>query len=690
MSTTTYEPLKQRLRASWLALVATIALALAGVPALAAPAHAATNNYLVGAGIYDITGLVAEAPRFGFGDPFTKSTGLHDREYARAFIVADPATSQRVAYVTIDAGAMFQSVNQAVISRLSSLYGSAYTDTNVVITATHTHVAAGGASHYQLYKISTGGFYKATFDKLVNGIVGSIQRAHANLAPGRILMNTGSLTNASVNRSITAFARDPEAASSPSIDPEMTVLKFVQGTATEIGAITWFPTHATSLGDDYLLLSGDNKGYASASFEAARGADYGAKSFVAAFPQSNAGDMSPNLNMPPPGSTANATGPGATELESMQIIGDRQYQKAKALYDSASVQLTGPVTAVARYANYASYAVDPAFTHGRGAKTTCRGALGTSFASGAEDWRGPIALFPEGGGNSDLFWSLVGSAVIPFTAADSACQSPKPILVAVGNASPPWVPNILPTSIVRIGQFGVLNGPAEFTITAGRRLRSTVAAVPGTGLTQLVMSGYADAYSGYVTTYEEYQAQQYEGASTIWGPDTLGAYRTEFSRLARKLAAPSSDPWGGAAAPAVPTSSPGIDKTPPIVFDTTPPGASFGSVKTAPRTAYARGQQVSLQFWSAHPNNNLRTNGTYLRVQRQVSGAWVDVAWDRDQSTAFTWTRSSVADSYVTITWDIPATAAPGTYRVLHHGTSKSLFGALTEFTGTSPAFTVS
>jgi neutral ceramidase len=47
-----------------------------------------------------------------------------------------------------------------------------------------------------------------------------------------------------------------------------------------------------------------------------------------------------------------------------------------------------------------------------------------------------------------------------------------------------------------------------------------------------VICGYANAYSGYVTTPEEYDLQHYEGASTLYGPHTLAAYRQTFGMLA--------------------------------------------------------------------------------------------------------------------------------------------------------------
>ena len=46
---------------------------------------------------------------------------------------------------------------------------------------------------------------------------------------------------------------------------------------------------------------------------------------------------------------------------------------------------------------------------------------------------------------------------------------------------------------------------------------------------------------GYVTTYEEYQEQAYEGGHTIFGQWTLAAFQTQFSSLAREMLKPDSE-----------------------------------------------------------------------------------------------------------------------------------------------------
>lgn len=99
----------------------------------------------------------------------------------------------------------------------------------------------------------------------------------------------------------------------------------------------------------------------------------------------------------------------------------------------------------------------------------------------------------------------------------------------------PLVPHVLPLHLLRIGAIAIAGVPAEFTSTAGRRLKDRLRTAFGGTLSHVAIAGYANAYSGYVTTPEEYDAQYYEGASTLYGPHTLAAYLQTFDTLAAAM-----------------------------------------------------------------------------------------------------------------------------------------------------------
>ncbi len=100
----------------------------------------------------------------------------------------------------------------------------------------------------------------------------------------------------------------------------------------------------------------------------------------------------------------------------------------------------------------------------------------------------------------------------------------------------PWIPQILPLQLVIIGELAIAGFQGEITTVAGQRLKNTILSVlQKRGVKKVIISGYANAYCGYVTTYEEYQCQQYEGGHTVYGEWTLAAFQTQFKKLALQL-----------------------------------------------------------------------------------------------------------------------------------------------------------
>ena len=134
------------------ALLSLIACALTSQVAFA------QATYNVGAGISDVTGAAAEIGMLGYAQLQQKTSGIHQRLRARAFIAQDPATGKSVVLAVVDAGMLTQAVQQAVLARLQNLYGTQYTAQNVMLVATHTHSGPGGFSYYALYNITILGF----------------------------------------------------------------------------------------------------------------------------------------------------------------------------------------------------------------------------------------------------------------------------------------------------------------------------------------------------------------------------------------------------------------------------------------------------------------------------------------------------------------------------------------------------
>ncbi|WP_309111077.1 neutral/alkaline ceramidase [Saccharothrix sp.] len=651
-------------------------LVLSGLPA----AQAAPEPYLVGRGISDVTGPAAENGMMGYSKFDQKTTGIHQRQRSRAYVVVDRSSDKRVAYVNADLAMIFRAVQEDVLAKLQARYGTLYTRENLLLSATHTHAGPGGYSHNLAYNLSILGMQPQTLTAITDGIVESVVEAHEDLKPGSLSLGRGELTDASVNRSRVAFERNPDKGHFPNaIDPAMTVLRLRQGT-TDVGAISWFATHNTSMTNANTLISPDNKGYASYQWEHD---DAGVRylddrpGFVAAFPNTNAGDMSPNLNLRP------GSGPTEDEVENTRIIGERQNRAAQRVYRGPQTPVTGSVDYRMRFVDMGAVTVEGRYTTDGRAGRTCSGVVGAStFAGSIED--GPaIPGFTEG--MQSPIKTLLEPLNIEVPQWLKDCQYPKASLVPTGLVQA--TPDVLPLQIVKIGQLHLVAVPGEVTIVAGLRIRRSVAAELGVPLEHVLIQGYANDYSQYVTTPEEYDLQQYEGGSTLFGRNTTPAYQQEFGKLAASLRT-------GTALPPGPT--PGkppftdLNLQTGVVFDDKAPWHTFGQVLTEPEASYTRGQTATAVFVTGHPKNNLRRNGTYLEVQRLVDGTWTRVADDGDWSTRYRWQRQGIANSEATVTWTIPTGAPPGTYRLVHHGDWKSGWtGAITPFTGATRPFTV-
>ncbi|HEX9941943.1 MAG TPA: neutral/alkaline non-lysosomal ceramidase N-terminal domain-containing protein [Thermoanaerobaculia bacterium] len=408
---------------------------------------------------------------------------------------------------------------------------------------------------------------------IAEGIAKSIRQAHDNLAPGKVYMATGKVdADCGGNRSLDAYNNNPEAErrGQSNTDKEMLLLKFVHvehnGVERPIGVLSWYAIHPTDRGQKNKLVCGDNKGYASSLLEndGELLTRLGAKRpFVAAFANANCGDVSgavdQNGRFTPP---AQRTQEG--DIQKMRAHGDQQYRAAKSLCEAAKGELRGSV-------DYRHKHVDMANVHVRGGRTW-PAALGLSFAAGSSEDSvpDPDAGLREGivegavtptervaqGVMIGVLSALFGIA--PENAEFVKGHLPKPIVLRPGllkgdgllepgfaskTVSHPVVPSLLPLQLLKIGNLVITGIPAEITTMAGRRLRNTVLeTLKGTGVDSVALAAYANEYSQYITTKEEYEKQHYEGASTLFGPHTLAAYQQEFASLARDLRDPG-EPW---------------------------------------------------------------------------------------------------------------------------------------------------
>lgn len=643
-----------------------------------------------------------------------------------------------------------------------------YAGENIMMSATHTHSGPGGEAHHSAYNLFRLGYDALVHEIYSTALFRAIQQAHRNLEahpePGHVRLAVGELLDVNTNRSEPAYANNPQAEREAWLDSageevrvnkRMLQLRFDRADGRSIGLLNWFGVHTTSVGTHEPLISSDNKGLAAITVERMMGTDYlapdGEDRFVAAFAQSDEGDSSPNLCFRENPYPDISIGCGVDTLESTAASGVKQLARAIELYDAGGVELRGGLRSRLTHVRMDDIEInDPVVLASLDhpaeldstIKRTCTAALGFSMAAGAEDNRGPtqegiacsdidpaanlagdietVLATIAGGATGSGYPALpartvgtllgcgltVGSDVLPaLPDVDYGCHAEKPILFPIGTTE--LISNAdLPMQIMTLGQLAIVALPWEVTTTSARRIRATVMAeLAEAGIEHAVVAGLSNDFVQYLTTREEYATQQYEGASTHFGPWTLAAVQQSLRPLAISLRDNTDAPDGVPA----PQTAPGLPpRLPYLAADALMPGTAYGEVLTDAAEAYTAGDTVQVVFASAHPRNDAldKLNQAYLLAEReQADGQWQVVARERDPELIMRWHASPEApvagqlialrSSQIEALWHLPRNLPPGRYRIRHEGTAVPLLGSdslgpRTPFSGTSSSFSVS
>jgi neutral ceramidase len=557
------------------------------------------------------------------------------------------------------------------------------------------------------------------------------------LTSGRLSVGSVRIDDANINRSLYAYLANPEnerAKYPDNVDKDLTLLKFQrESDGKAIGVLTWFAVHGTSLLGNNTLIAGDNKGVSAYLFEqSAKHDPNAADDFVAGFSQANVGDTTPNVlgawcedgsgqqckledsTCGGKSQACHGRGPffglddGGTK--SCWEIGTRVYNGAHDLYNSMQDAASGAAVPVVGQAVRAYHSFEDfskfEFTLRNGSKArTCPAGLGYSFAAGTSDWPGAFDFKQNDPGDPDAnpIWRVVSGLLREPSPEQKACQQPKPVLLDVGEIHQPyeWSPNIVDIQMFRVGQFFIVVSPGEATTMSGRRWREAIAdEASGSGMTDadpvVVLGGPANSYTHYIATPEEYGIQRYEGASTLYGPNTLNAYINLTLSYLPYLAKGSNG-----APPAGPSPPINVDRAlsfiTGVVYDSPGIGKKYGDVITDVQANYQLGAVVNATFVGANPRNNLRLEGTFATVERKLSNpaGWTQVRSDNDWDLVYRWTRVNglIGTSQVTVSWETGWNGRqpkPGTYRIRYYGDSKQAFtGSIRAFQATSGEFTL-
>jgi hypothetical protein len=164
----------------------------------------------------------------------------------------------------------------------------------------------GYLDHF-LYQANTFGVVDGEREAFVQGIVESLFQAHqdfeSNMKNGKefdVGVHVGKIKDIARNRSPSSYLLNPESERTQfetNVDEEMILLSFKEKNTGNLRAsFNWHAVHGVTMTNANKFVSGDNKGFASYMVETTERQK--GNTVIASFSISNAGDVTPNTQVP--------------------------------------------------------------------------------------------------------------------------------------------------------------------------------------------------------------------------------------------------------------------------------------------------------------------------------------------------------------------------------------------------------
>lgn len=501
--------------------------------------NAPPKAFRAGAARVDMTPPVGY-PTGGHGPAGSVSRGYWGRLYARAFYFED-TMGRKLVLVSCETFAIPRALHFEVARRVADL--GLYRE-QIVLAATHTHQGPGNymsVAAYNQFGSNKPGFDVALFNFLAVRISEAIRLARLNAEADRkieLVVHTGTVGDLLRNRAPLPFLLNPnreeimkdldQGTVSPclrecgrrcpdsdgfdceppdgwdcqqgcprlrALDRTITLLEVRQkGQSPWIGLLVFLAVHPTVLHHEAPFFSSDFTGVTVRSLERTLGGD---KSLpVVAFFNGADGDVSARRRQRDLRDVLALA--RLFEADIRRVLKESQRLLAPPL--GVDVRYVEADTSFERECDSASW---PAVAIGR------RPLFGASGFGGGEGDR--TAVY-------DLGWKE-GARTEPRSG-----QGPKlgafdsrllPDIKLTGLLAPrESFPRELPITWATIGSFAVATFPVEMTTAMAAEIRKKLGLKHG----EAEIVGLANEYASYVTTPSEYAAQNYEGGSTIWGP----------------------------------------------------------------------------------------------------------------------------------------------------------------------------
>jgi neutral ceramidase len=519
------------------------------IPAYRVVEGSGPGTFIVGAASAEITPPPGYATG-GHGPAGSLARGHWLRLYARAFYFED-RDGHKLVLVSLDSFALPKSVYAEVARRLGPL---GIHREELILAANHTHHGPANymsATSFNDFGSTYPGFDNRLFRVLVGRVVEAVEQARRDALankgePVRLVVHRGRLPPILRNRApavfdlnpdrdeiVKAFGNEGEPCKRMVLEPRcdfeddceppggwaiekncprlravdrnVTILDIRRGSTAEgrrVGALVFLAVHPTVLWHDAPLFSSDFTGWAMNALEREWAAPAGVKPVVGFFNGAE-GDI-----------TARRV---KRDIGAVARLGEKLATAIKESIARDGETLPEPVWITARQTDLDATRKPNCRASGisgwgdvRLAKAPTFGAAGPGGGEGDRSplyslgWKEGVTTEPKDGQGPKL------------KAFDSKLLRGIPLTDLIG--PPETFPSTLPVSTVSLGNcsktFSVVAFPAELTTAMGHEIREKLHLEHG----KVEIIGLANEYASYVTTAAEYAAQDYAGASTIWGP----------------------------------------------------------------------------------------------------------------------------------------------------------------------------
>jgi neutral ceramidase len=482
-------------------------------------------------------------------------------------VLEDPR-GERLALVVVDLGQVSVLLHREVAHR-ALMAGTGIGADRLVLSATHTHSGPGNFFAADGLNANAGrfaGFDATVTEFLVDRITKAVEGAVADLEPAKAGWRLEPVWDFTFNRSYEAYERNPRPhitvddgldrpVDQQAVDSTFALLRVDRCDTSWENCRPWggfgvFAMHASNIPASNNLFDADTHGVIARSVEGhiRGGREDGGGPAYFLLGQGALGDVSANLRDPTPCRLYRflperaAAGPKtlpapeawrAPEKETGACLDAIRHEvdslasdlgtRVSGIFDRAGDQLSSDFTLARAFTTVDLRTYE-------GPHPICwPPRVGAASVGGAE--RGFIRTWKQRVFFFDLNFKEGGSAA---RTSPKGCFGHKKTQLGL-LVKDYTLPQVMQLGVYRLGDVLMGAVPVEPTTEVGASIRKAMLEAASARTDEALLLSITNGYALYVASAEEYQAQHYEGGSTLYGPETGQMLAHELSRLSESL-----------------------------------------------------------------------------------------------------------------------------------------------------------